>query len=40
MRDIPLPAGVELVSDPELSVVSVVLPSKEEEAVPAEAVAA
>ena len=39
VRDIPLPQGVELVSDPELSVVSVVLPAKEEEAAPAEAVA-
>lgn len=39
VRDIPLPAGVELVSDPDLSVVSVVLPSKEEEAAPAEAAA-
>jgi len=38
VRDIPLPAGVELVSDPELSVVSVVLPSKEEEAAPVETV--
>jgi large subunit ribosomal protein L25 len=40
VRDIPLPAGVELVSDPELSVVSVVLPSKEEEAAPVETVVA
>jgi large subunit ribosomal protein L25 len=39
VRDIALPAGVQLVSDPELSVVSVVLPSKEEEAAPVEAVA-
>jgi large subunit ribosomal protein L25 len=39
VRDIALPAGIELVSDPELSVVSVVLPAKEEEVVPAEAVA-
>jgi large subunit ribosomal protein L25 len=39
VRDIALPQGVELVSDPELSVVSVVLPAKEEEAAPAEAVA-
>jgi large subunit ribosomal protein L25 len=39
VREIALPAGVELVSDPELSVVSVVLPAKEEEAAPAEAVA-
>jgi large subunit ribosomal protein L25 len=39
VREIALPAGVELVSDPELSVVSVVLPSKEEAEAPAEAVA-
>jgi large subunit ribosomal protein L25 len=39
VREIALPAGVELVSDPELSVVSVVLPAKEEEAAPVEAVA-
>jgi large subunit ribosomal protein L25 len=39
VREIALPEGVELVSDPELSVVSVVLPAKEEEAAPAEAVA-
>jgi large subunit ribosomal protein L25 len=39
VRDIALPQGVELVSDPELSVVSVVLPAKEGEAAPAEAVA-
>jgi large subunit ribosomal protein L25 len=39
VRDIALPAGVQLVSDPELSVVSVVLPAKEEEAAPVEAVA-
>ena len=39
VRDIALPQGVELVSDPDLSVVSVVLPAKEEEAVPVEAVA-
>ena len=39
VRDIALPAGVELVSDPELSVVSVVLPAKEEEAAPVETVA-
>jgi large subunit ribosomal protein L25 len=38
VRDIALPAGVELVSDPELSVVSVVLPAKEEEAAPVETV--
>ena len=31
VRDIPLPEGVELKSDPELSVVSVVAPMKEEE---------
>ena len=39
VRDIALPQGVELVSDPDLSVVSVVLPAKEEEAVVAETVA-
>ena len=39
VREIALPEGVELVSDPELSVVSVVLPAKEEEAAPVEAVA-
>jgi large subunit ribosomal protein L25 len=39
VRDIPLPAGIELVSDADLSVVSVVLPSKEEEAAPVETVA-
>ena len=39
VRDIALPTGVELVSDPELSVVSVVLPSKEEAETPVEAVA-
>ena len=39
VREIALPAGVELVSDPELSVVSVVLPAKEEEVAPVEAVA-
>jgi large subunit ribosomal protein L25 len=39
VRDIALPAGVELVSDPELSVVSVVLPSKEEAEAPVETVA-
>jgi large subunit ribosomal protein L25 len=38
VREIPLPAGVELVSDPDLSVVSVVLPSKEEEVAPVETV--
>ncbi len=38
VRDIALPPGVELVSDPNLSVVSVVMPSKpEEEVVAAEA---
>jgi large subunit ribosomal protein L25 len=37
VRDIALPAGVELKSDPDLSVVSVVAPMKEEEeAVPEE----
>jgi large subunit ribosomal protein L25 len=40
VRDIALPAGVELVSDPELSVVSVVLPSKEEAEAPVETVVA
>jgi large subunit ribosomal protein L25 len=39
VRDIALPEGVQLVSDPELSVVSVVLPAKEEEVAPVEAVA-
>jgi large subunit ribosomal protein L25 len=38
VREIALPAGVELISDPDLSVVSVVLPSKEEEPTPVEAV--
>jgi large subunit ribosomal protein L25 len=39
VREIALPAGVELISDPDLSVVSVVLPSKEEEPTPVEPVA-
>jgi large subunit ribosomal protein L25 len=39
VREIALPAGIELISDPDLSVVSVVLPSKEEEVAPAEPVA-
>lgn len=39
VSDLPLPEGVELVSDPELSVVSVVAPQKEEEEAPAEAAA-
>ena len=39
VRDIALPTGVELMSDPDLSVVSVVLPSKEEEPAPVETVA-
>ena len=39
VREISLPAGVELMSDPDLSVVSVVLPSKEEEPTPVEPVA-
>ena len=39
VREIALPAGVELISDPDLSVVSVVLPSKEEEPTPVETVA-
>lgn len=39
VRDIALPPGVELVSDPDLSVVSVVLPSKPEEEAPAAEVA-
>jgi large subunit ribosomal protein L25 len=34
VRDIELPEGVKLISDPNLSVVSVVAPSKEEEPVP------
>jgi large subunit ribosomal protein L25 len=39
VRDIELPEGVKLISDPNLSVVSVVAPSKEEEVAPvAEAV--
>jgi large subunit ribosomal protein L25 len=40
VRDISLPAGVTLVSDPDLSVVSVVVPAKAEEEVAAEAAAA
>lgn len=41
VRDLTLPGGVELLSDPDLSVVSVVAPAKaEEEAAPAEEVAA
>lgn len=36
VRDIPLPDGVELKSDPDLSVVSVVAPKAEEEEAPAE----
>ena len=38
-RDLVLPEGVELRSDLDLSVVSVVTPKAEEEAAPAEAVA-
>jgi large subunit ribosomal protein L25 len=40
VRDISLPSGVTLVSDPDLSVVSVVVPAKAEEEVAAEAAAA
>jgi large subunit ribosomal protein L25 len=40
VRDVVLPAGVTLVSDPDLSVVSVVAPAKAEEDVAAEAAAA
>jgi large subunit ribosomal protein L25 len=40
VRDVSLPAGVKLVSDPSLSVVSVVAPKAEEEAVTPEAAAA
>jgi large subunit ribosomal protein L25 len=40
VRDVVLPEGVKLVSDPDLSVVSVVLPAKAEEEVAAEAAAA
>ncbi len=40
VRDLPLPPGVELRSDPDLSVVSVVLPAAEVVATPAEAVPA
>jgi len=40
VRDIVLPPGVKLVSSPDLSVVSVVLPAKAEEEVTAEAAAA
>lgn len=36
VRDLPLPQGVELVSDGDLSVVSVVAPMKEEEEAPTE----
>jgi hypothetical protein len=34
VRDLPLPQGVELLSDADLSVVSVVLPAAAEEAAP------
>ena len=37
VRDLPLPEGVELRSDPDLSVVSVVAPKAIEEEAPAEA---
>ena len=37
VRDLVLPQGVELVSDPDLTVVSVVAPTKVEEEVPVEA---
>lgn len=37
VRDISLPEGVALRSDPELSIVSVVMPAKEEEVAPEEA---
>ena len=40
VRDVVLPAGVTLVSDPDLSVVSVVAPAKAEEEVTPEAAAA
>jgi large subunit ribosomal protein L25 len=40
VRDVVLPAGVTLVSDPGLGVVSVVIPAKAEEEVAAEAAAA
>jgi large subunit ribosomal protein L25 len=40
VRDVTLPAGVKLVSDPDLSVVSVVAPAKAEEEVAPEAAAA
>jgi len=40
VRDVALPAGVTLVSDPDLSVVSVVAPAKAEEEVTPEAAAA
>jgi large subunit ribosomal protein L25 len=40
VRDVSLPAGVTLVSDPDLSVVSVVAPAKAEEEVTPEAAAA
>ena len=41
VRDVPLPEGVELISDPDLTLVSVVAPAKaEEEVVAAEAEAA
>jgi len=40
VRDLPLPPGVELRSNPDLSVVSVVLPAAEVVATPAEAVPA
>jgi large subunit ribosomal protein L25 len=40
VRDIVLPEGVTLVSDPDLGVVSVVIPAKAEEEVAAEAAAA
>jgi large subunit ribosomal protein L25 len=40
VRDVVVPEGVTLVSDPDLSVVSVVIPAKAEEEVAAEAAAA
>lgn len=41
VRDVPLPEGVELISDPELTVLSVVAPAKpEEEATPSDEEAA
>jgi hypothetical protein len=39
VRDLVLPEGAKMLSDPDLAVASVVLPKAEEEAKPAEAAA-